>query len=1204
MPENNITHLNPLVFPLSGMRLIEASAGTGKTYTITGLYLRLLLGHGDKMSAHPQALSVGQILVVTFTEAATAELRGRIRERIHQARLAFTRGESEDPFLCSLLEETADHGRAAQVLLQAERDMDMAAIYTIHGFCQRMLVQNAFESGSRFQHEFITDESRLKVMAVADFWRCNFYGLSLTLAEQVRQLWPTPSHLLDDIGLYLSGSEPHLSVSFPVTDLESLHQQNLSRIETLKQQWRQSCHEFQGLIADSGVNKRSYTKKSLPAWIEQVSAWAAKETNSYDIPDKLERFSRQVLVEKTPKGEPPSHPVFDAIEDFLAQPVSLKAPLLAHAIKECRRILARTKQEKQWLSFDDLLAYLSVALKNDHQQLLAQRIRGLYPVAMIDEFQDTDPLQYHIFSQIYSGETDTGLLMIGDPKQAIYAFRGADIFTYMKARRQVSSHFTLATNWRSGYDMVMAVNQLFLSASRAFIYENDIPFIPVSAAPGAKERYWELENEQQPAMTWWWPDHQESYLMKQEYMQQMTGATVAQIQTILQASDAGRCHLISGQKKQPVQAGDIAVLVRTGHEGHMIKSALAKQGIASVYLSNRDSVFTGGVARDILRLLQAVLAPENERLLKAALASAFFMLEIFELDQLNTDELLWEQVIREFKAYRQIWSDKGIQPMLRTVLYQRQLAERWLRHSDGERMLTDYMHISELLQQAASETDSAHGLARWLTQSIEDSLQGLSHQDEYIQRLESEKNLVRIITIHKSKGLEFDLVFLPFAMNFREAAEAKYHDDEQDKVILDLFRSDLAMSQAEKERLAEDLRLLYVALTRAVYGCFIGVAAVAGRSKKGDSLAHLCAMGYLLQQGQPGDAALLKQGIEKVLGSSSGVLCAPPEPGETPLTLQTNDHDDLCVKTLNHVIERYWRMTSYSNLVKQSGHQTFLDAPLEPKGFDIDSAGESDEMLWTDEEKNIFTFPKGAAPGTFLHSLFEETEFTQPPDSEENIRIISALMETSSVDSAWLPTLLNMMHQVLTTPLDGKSLRLAEIDKRKRLAEMEFLLPVEVLQAAGLNRLIRQKDPLSAQAAMLGFAKVEGMLKGFIDLVFEYRGQYYILDWKSNHLGYHIEDYSQSRLQAAMIEHRYDLQYQLYTLALHRFLSARIPGYRYKKHFGGVYYIFLRGVAGRAEYGVFSHRPEEALILALDRLVAGQSETDNNPESGQMEMDL
>ncbi|WP_180830608.1 exodeoxyribonuclease V subunit beta [Vibrio parahaemolyticus] len=1204
------TPLEPMTFPLHGARLIEASAGTGKTFTIAGLYLRLLLGHGSAETRHRVPLTVDQILVVTFTEAATAELRDRIRARIHDARIAFARGQSSDPVIQPLLNEFDDHKQAAEILLQAERQMDEAAVYTIHGFCQRMLTQNAFESGSRFNNEFVTDESHLKAQVVADYWRRNFYPLPFTLAGEIRQLWSSPSVLLSDISNYLTGAPLSLSVPAMKGSLADLHTENLKKIDELKAQWRESRDDFLTLISDSDINKRSYTKKSLPTWLEAVNAWAATETTGYDYPDKLEKFAQNVLLEKTPKGSAPQHAVFEAIETFLANPISLKAPLLAHAIEHCRVMLANAKNQKQWLSFDDLLTQLSASIDTDESELLAARIRTLYPVAMIDEFQDTDPLQYSIFSRIYLNNPECGLFMIGDPKQAIYGFRGADIFTYIKARNQVSAHYTLGTNWRSSADMVQAVNQVFALPDSPFIYDSDIPFLPVKYSPNAEKRIWTMGGQKQPALTYWLQEADDKPLPKGEYLTRMAEATASQIQTILTQAQQGQACLVNGEKQKAVQAGDIAVLVRTGSEGRMIKQALADQGIASVYLSNRDSVFTSSVAQDLQRLLQAVLTPENDRALRASLASELFALDAASLDALNNDEIVWENAVNEFKEYRKLWVQRGVLPMLRAVISKRHIAERLLEEGassqgeNGERVLTDLMHIGELLQQASNELDSDHGLLRWLAQSISDAENGLGGSDDQIQRLESERNLVQIVTIHKSKGLEYDLVFLPFVFSYREASEAKYYDAANDRTVLDITGNDASMKQADKERLAEDLRLIYVALTRAVYACFIGASPLRnGRSTKEPTGVHRSAIGYLIQNGQEGGINDLHQGLTKQQDELDCVVVAdPPQQLEDKYVAPQEEIHDLSAKELQNPIDRNWRITSYSGLVKQGSHHVEHDATIEITGFDIDSSEEQDEADLVEPERSIFTFPRGARPGTFLHSLFEEIEFTQPATTEENTQIILGLMESEQLDEEWLPILQQLIDTVLATPLDGKSLLLNQKAPSQRLVEMEFLLPIEVLSAPALNRVIQRHDPLSAKAGDLGFQTVQGMLKGFIDLVFEHQGKYYVLDWKSNHLGDDVTHYHGEALKSAMAEHRYDLQYQIYALALHRFLRSRLANYQYEQHFGGVYYLFLRGMDGQSDHGIFAAKPTLEFLQEMDRLIDGQALETRSTQAGQMEL--
>ena len=1200
--------LDTMTFPLHGARLIEASAGTGKTFTIAGLYLRLLLGHGSRESKHSVPLTVDQILVVTFTEAATAELRDRIRRRIHDARIAFLRNKSTDPVIAPLLSAVTDHSWAAQTLLDAERQMDEAAVFTIHGFCQRMLTQNAFESGSRFSNEFVTDESKLKAQVVCDYWRSQFYSLPMHLALEVRSLWSSPDALLKEVGRYLTGVPVKLTVKAMLGDLETLHQENLDKIEKFKAEWLESCDEIASLILESDVSKRSFTKKNLPNWLNEIEAWARSETSDYRIPDKLTKFSVEFLTEKTPEGKKtPVGPVFDKVSQFLATPPTIREPLLAHAIEACRQRLEQTKQQKQWLSFDDLLTHLSVAIDIDEQSLLTDRIRALYPVAMIDEFQDTDPLQYSIFSRIYLNSPESGLFMIGDPKQAIYAFRGADIFTYIRARNEVVDHYTLGINWRSGSEMVTAVNRIFEHADSPFMYDQDIPFTPVSASPNAEKRSWWLGEQKQPAMNYWLMEAEEP-LAKGDYVKQMSVSTAVQVKSVLQSAKKNKGYFVtsSGNKKQ-IQAGDIAVLVRTGTEAQKIRQELSQLGVASVYLSNRDSVFSSAIATAIQRILRAVLNPENERALRAALASDLLMQNSQDLDDLNISESKLEEQIYRFQEYRKIWKQRGVMPMLRAIMSRQHIAENLLTQEFGDRALTDYLHLSELLQQASLTLESDHALLRWFSEQIQEANSGESGAaDDQIQRLESEKNLVQIVTIHKSKGLEYELVFLPFITAYREAQSGKYYDEQQKETILDITGNASSIAQADKERLAEDLRLLYVAVTRAVYGCFIGLAPLRrGRSRKEPSAAHLSAIGYLLQNGQPASCDGLNQSLNQLIASADSTMAMQALPETEDLHEQMDlfgsdeflghsklkDHHDLKARILKSEIDRKWRITSYSGLVKQSHSKASVvdvfDVVAHAQGLDIDSSEDEKLIELEEQQRSIFTFPRGARAGTFLHTLFEKIDFTLPATSEETTRIILDALALEQYELDWLPVLQKLVHDVLTTNLDGESMQLSEKSEQHKLVEMEFLLPIKLLLAPQLNQLVCQHDDLSVRAGDLGFQTVQGMLKGFIDLIFEHKGKYYVLDWKSNHLGDDTSAYTKLALDLAMIDHRYDLQYQIYSLALHRYLGTRIANYSYEKHFGGAYYIFLRGIENGESSGIFYRKPTETFLDQLDALIDG-----------------
>ncbi|MEY0430658.1 exodeoxyribonuclease V subunit beta [Providencia rettgeri] len=1182
--------LNVFSLPLRGQRLIEASAGTGKTYTIGILYLRLLLGLGG-VNAFPRPLSVEEILVVTFTEAATNELRGRIRQRIHDMRLVCLRNgvgfESQPEYLELLAELSGESQRkfAAQWLQAAERQMDEAAIYTIHGFCQRMLVHNAFESGVLFEQTMIQDEFPIQKQACADFWRRHFYPLNYSMTKVIQSLWTSPEALLSEIKPFLQGDIP-LIINQPkqVETLEERHQRLILLIESVKTAWLENSADFEKLIADSDVDKRSYSTRFLPTWLIKIGEWAQEKTEDYQLPKDLERFSQTVLHKKSKSGLGPEHIVFQSIDELLSQSLTLKDLVIPLAISEVREAITNEKHNRGEMGFDDLLTRLDGALAQESGKFLAQAISQRFPVAMIDEFQDTDAQQYRIFQRIYREVNDSALLFIGDPKQAIYAFRGADIFTYIEAKNEVSAHYTLETNYRSSQNMVEAINHLFGRCQSPFIFEQ-IPFQPVNFAKQNSGKKLIHDGEVVKALTFWQVEAEGVSVA--EYEQATASQCAAQIAQYLQGGFQGSSYFDNKGAHTPVEASDITVLVRSRREAVLIRDALNRLNIPSVFQSNRESVFSTPEARDLLWLLQAVLTPEKERVLRSALATGILGLTAKQIDDLNHDEKSWEKIVDEFARYAMVWQKRGVLPMLRMVMAQRQIAETLLSGADGERRLMDVMHIGELLQEMSLQLEGEHTLTRWLAQQIAHP----DHQSDVQQmRLESDKHLVQISTIHKSKGLEYKIVWLPFASNFLPQSKGLYHDRTDYAVRLDLNDSEENVALADEERLAEDLRLLYVALTRAIYHCSVGIAPLikGNRKKSGETDLHLSALGYVIQKGQAGDSLLLNDMLAEISNDVIDVAVIN-QPKSERVLLEQNDSVNLSARAVTRHFNDHWRVTSYSGLSYGSSHTESEESvsalqfanSLAPN-MDIEASVDVEQQ---EDESLILTphqFPKGASPGTFLHNLMEEIDFSGHVSQEW----LSEKLESSGFDIQWAPMLQEWLHAIVQAPLSEDGLCLSALQAQDQLDEMQFYLPIDsLLSASHLDKITHQYDPLSQRCPPLNFERVQGILKGFIDLTFYWKGKFYLLDYKSNYLGKDASFYTQEAMAEAMIDHRYDLQYQLYSLALHRYLKQRMPNYDYETHFGGVYYLFLRGIDNiHSSNGIFFYRPIEPFIEALDSL--------------------
>lgn len=1170
MNEQVIEVLNPITLPLWGSRLIEASAGTGKTFTIGLLYIRLLLGLGKK-AAFPRPLRVEEILVVTFTEASIEELRSRIRHNIHQMILACNGCKKiQEPFFFSLLEEIGDVNDASNQLREAEQQMDKASIYTIHGFCHRMLTQDCFESGMLFEQTLVQNELPIRRQACADFWRRHFYPLPIKITRLISQEWSSPEALLSNLDDYLSGDLPVLR--HPPKDKEKLlirHEKIVAFIDRVKIHWKRVRDTLEALICQSGADKRIYSKKNLPNWLGKVNEWAMKETLDYQLPKALNKFRQSILLEKTKEGNPPIHELFIAIDELFSSSLTLNDLIITRAISEIRRLIQVEKRHNGTLGFDDLIKWMGDALQDVNGEKLAQVIRQRYPVAMIDEFQDTDPQQYRIFQKLYIGQSNYGLLLIGDPKQAIYSFRGADIFTYMRARSEVNSQYTINTNWRSSPTMVASINRLFCQLKNPFLF-SQIPFIEVTEAEKNQGLGFELYNQLQPGMRFWL--QQGEGVGISDHQKMMARVCATQIRDWLLAGQRGKAWLCNGQYRQPVEASNIAVLVRNKNEGALVRSALSTLSIPSVYRSNSDSIFNTQEAKDLLLLLRAVLEPEQEPKLRSAMATNLIGLDALTLFNLYRDQQNWDALINQFHQYHMLWNHLGVLPMLREVMKEYHLGENLIVSDNGARRLTDVMHLGELLQESSMQLSSKCALVLWLENNIS---QSNPQSDNQQLRLESDLNLVQVLTIHKSKGLEFDLVWLPFFSYFRQKKQALYHDRHSLQLILDLHLNKDSLSWEEEERLSEDLRLLYVALTRSVYHSSIGISPLiqGKRKKKGYTDLHHSALGYLVQAGKAGNSDYLYACLQRL--AVSNILISKVETiNEKPLKQEIERSEKLAARYFNRQIKNPWQVTSYTALGGYSEH--LINDFLPQLGVNSTKSNEEKrESAFTPH-----TFPRGIESGTFLHRIFETLDFTHSIDKQW---LLKRTQEKGFSDD-WQPALLKWLQLIIATPLNESRLTLGDLSPKCKRSELQFHLPIKrLLQAHELDQLVKRYDPLSARCQNLDFEMVKGMLTGFIDLVFLWQKKYYLLDYKSNWLGEDSTAYSKSKIEEVMIKYRYDLQYQLYSLALHRYLQHRVVNYEYQRHFGGIIYLFLRGVDSlHLGNGIFTCRPRQELIKGMD----------------------
>ena len=1248
--------LDVLTLPLRGIQLIEASAGTGKTWSIASLYVRLILGHDTLSTSHPKALMPRDILVVTFTKAATQELQDRIRNRLNETAqyLRHPDPSTTDAFLKGMGDIISDPGArlaAAYRLNLAAESMDDAAIFTIHGWCQRMLRQHAFDSGSLFEVEVVNDPTDLLLECARDYWRTVFYPLTKSELHPIL-LWvaDTPEALLRQVRDLLNvdaAAVKALETQYPQDLLQvflALESAQKARLETeirARQIWHQESQEIKKILIDAknskilnGSQYQKFDEKLL-----KIDQWAA-EGGTLDEKVQLQRFATgQFELSDKAAGREPEHEAFRALRTYIDAKNSREAEsefkrcVVIHAANWIRHQFDRVKNTRAIVDQNDLIAKLHHSLTEPGGDSLAAVIRTQYPVALIDEFQDTDPRQYEIFKRIYGSAIEQqAWLMVGDPKQSIYGFRGADIYAYLDARSQkgVARH-TLSTNYRSTPALVDAVNQIFLQGEShprgAFNFKSTegkdhaIPFDPVTA----KGRSETLIRGGQPIKSlkiWYYPNA-DKIIALEPYRKVMADIAANEIAGLLNGAGADIAAEDAAvffedqdtRQRRPLKPSDIAILVQDRHDARAIRDALFLRNLRSVYLSDSESVLRTQEADDLLVWLQAFLAPRDGRRIRSAMATPTLSLRFKQLEALNLDDQVLDETITRFVGYARLWQEKGILPAIRQFILDQDLPARLIQTAEGERALTNVLHLAEYLQTESAQVDGENGLLRYFKEAIEES----GTEDENILRLESDSALIRVITIHKSKGLQYPLVFLPFIASARPVSDDRalyaYHDEHLALNLSldpgDLTNPDSPIQRCDQERLQEALRLFYVALTRAEHACWLGVAPFRHgkdneqtNKNKDDPKAtglHRGALGYLIGGGTPLFPQEVLPGLERMMGTTTDTEILVVEAPE-PIPFRGSNAPawvEAAPRTFTGEAFEPWSIDSYSHLVRQLEQMKRVfrrtPGPIESGADDREDEVDESESppMPASPAMSFHAFPAGKVHGDYLHKLLEaighEGFDRVAHDPELRRSILVASLKTQSYGDAWVDPLDAWLDGFLKTPfeLGSTSFAFAALPLEDTRMEMEFWFEVNHANLKSIDAVVSQHLLKGQKRPQLKSGMLNGMLKGFMDLTFRVDGRYYVADYKSNRLGSRDAHYTQEALESAVLEHRYDLQYAIYLLALHRYLKSRLGDrYDYDQRMGGVAYFFLRGIKGPSR-GLHFIKPQREMIEALDRLFDG-----------------
>jgi exodeoxyribonuclease V beta subunit len=1061
-----------------GVTVLEASAGTGKTYTIAALAARYVA----------EGTPLERLLLVTFTRMATGELRERVRERLVSAERGLDRGPQDDDALVRLLADAPPDvvRRRRDNLRRALSDFDAATIATTHGFCQEVLGGLGLVADLDPDATLVEDIDELLREVVDDLYVRRFHG-----TEGVPELTRSEAAQI-----------ARAAVENPTAEI----------------------------VAAPG---------ELPAMRRRLAV---------SVRDELERRKRRVGV----------------------------------------------------ITYDDLLVRLDAVL--DRSPGAARQLRERYGVVLVDEFQDTDPVQWDIMRTAFGGGDGTTLVLIGDPKQAIYAFRGADVYAYLDAAAAAARRATLDVNHRSDQALLDAYDALFGGAR---LGHPGIEYRRVRAArpasqPGPAVRI-RVVHRDEPNIA----QTARGFAQKASTREHVAVDLAAEV---VRALDGG------------TQPGDIAVLVRTNRSAGLVQAELERARVPAV-INGAGSVFGTAPAREWLRLLEALERPTARGRAHTAALTCFFGWTAEDVAAAGEDA--WESVHGRLHEWGRVLRAQGVAALTATVTREERLPERVLAGADGERRLTDLRHVAQLLHAAAAtEQLGTTALTAWLRRRIAEADRDVN-DEERSRRLESDAEAVQVLTIHRAKGLEFGTVYLPFLWEAGWEPDRRhpvaFHDpDAGDERRLDVALEGPAYEAHRRQQLVEergeDLRLAYVALTRARHRAVLWWAGSydSRNSPLGRLLFARDDEGNVAFEGKstPTDAEAWAR-FEALAAAAPGCIAVERSRLGRPASWMPplGGAIELAAAPFDRGLDVSWRRTSYSGITAGLYEARVASEPEEEVVDDEPAVPVAPAAAPPGPPVPLDGMPAGPQVGTLVHRVLEATDFTAPDLDAELAAQLGAARARREVEIGDEAAVVAGLRAAIETPLGPLlgDVRLRDLPRADRLDELDFELPLAggddpsgtvtlgaiaaVLRAHGdpFGYAERLADPLLRH-------ELRGYLTGILDVIVRITSaptrRFAVLDYKTNRLAAADEPltawhHRPEALAAEMRRAHYGLQALLYTVALHRYLRWRLAGYDPDQHLAGVGYLFLRGMTGAPGQGVFAWRPPGALVRALSDALEG-----------------
>ncbi|MDB9741814.1 UvrD-helicase domain-containing protein [Akkermansiaceae bacterium] len=1140
-----------------GLTLIEAGAGTGKTYSLVRVVARKVV---------ELEIPLEQILIVTFTKAATAEIHTRLFNlfsEIHDQLEGKAPVDAEPIDLAEKWQASANKPDYLSRLKVALSSFDQAAIFTIDGFFQRLQQENSLSVNLPQGFDIITNDRDLIDQSVQHYWRKKTYTLSAPEYLRFTSIL-SKSKLNDFLETYRDNPSAKLADEYQLgkADIRNIEEKCLKLTDFLVSH-REKIHAFVSLEKPAGSSAGAGKLWSTAKITKLLNLFAEGNekalhcvTHNADSLKTVTSLGYTNIVDnswnKAGMGQRDefvaSHDlsIFQRLESLLegidTTPEVLYSAYLGSATIEVSEHLEKLKRKLKVQSHNDVTNSLhTVLMRNDgSSNVLVRAARNRYKATLIDEFQDTSPQQCEIFTALFSQkpapqeEFDLAednhpvapyFFIIGDPKQSIYKFRGADVFSYLKVAQLVQQSYSLTKNFRSSHELVNAVNQFFTQVDDPFLTDRKIQFYP------AESNMPPQTDSSTPALSITITGEDDPSIVAKDVTNQ-----------IIQLLESG------------ARASEIAVLARNSAQALTVQQTLSMSHVPSA-LQTSNSVFQSSDAKEFSLLLHSLHDPKNQKIFRAVLL----------LPCMGRGEMLANldhSALEKWNTLHELWQQKGLLTMLRKLEVLFPIKQNYLRFDSTARKVTNFLHLAELTQSIVQKKNLTPGSTiEWLDRAITDG-EMFIEGDESVLRLSSDREAVQILTQHKAKGLEYEHVFIPFALrNQSERSTSLIYHDEQDNACI--ATSSGHTEERKKETKADEIRLFYVALTRAKSHCYLYYYAADKPKNLFDNILT--------------DEDMDIYQFISLAGNTMALNELDPRQPVAQYSPAVSDIGKLTILDISQLqIRQRSRTSSFTGITRNveavADYDSFstekVNTELELTDPTVATEAWEQDELWAE-------FQAGASLGLVVHEVLEVIDFQLPTEVLEKKLILlcqQKLLQHQPFFKNVLPNekqlyaLSVKLAALITTWMDhdlGDGLQLSTISNATRLNEPRFLLKTEDFHLNRFAEYLRNNPPphmpvhYPDQLSEVSAYALNGFLDGFIDLVFYHDGRYHILDWKTNG----ITSNAPAFLGEKMAHSHYYIQYHIYLLALDRILQTKLgSSYVAQEHLGNVYYVFLRGI--------------------------------------------